>query len=58
MMKQELNDNRLRNVIDYEIAYHRIAFKNELNNKNKELSEKNDEIKRLKAILEQHGLDY
>ena len=72
MMEQEVTNNRLRNVIDFEIEYERKAFKKELNDKDNELSKrceeisakddeiskKDDEIKKLKAILNQHDIDY
>ena len=72
MMEQEVINNRLRNVIDFEIEYERKAFKKELNDKDNEISKKNnelskryeeitakdDEIKKLKAILNQHDIDY
>ncbi|WP_458405082.1 hypothetical protein [Methanobrevibacter sp.] len=74
MMHPEVTNNRMRNVIDFEIDYARRAFKKEMQEelekqlslKDKEneaklkqqLSLKDKENERLKAILDEHNISY
>ena len=72
MMEREVINNRLREVIDFEIDYERKALRkelkekdeeltkknNELSKKDSELTKKNNENKKLKAILNQHNIDF
>lgn len=65
MMKQEVINNRLRDVIEFEVNYERKVLikeleekNNELSKRDTELSKRDDENKRLKAILKQHNIDY
>ena len=58
MMEREVINNRLREVIDFEIDYERKALRKELKEKDEELTKKNNENKKLKAILNQHNIDF
>ena len=72
MLEREVINNRLREVIDFEIDYERKALRkelkekdeeltkknNELSKKDSELTKKNNENKKLKAILNQHNIDF
>ena len=68
-MKPEVEDTRIRDAIEFEVAYERRKFKKELEEKDKEIEEKDKEIedlkssietekKRLKSLLDKHNIKY
>ncbi len=56
LMKPEVDNSRLREVVDFEVDYIRRSLEQELSKKEDELSKKNQEIKLLKAKLQENGI--
>ena len=63
MLKPEVDNSRLREVVDFEVDYIRRSLEQELSEKNKELLKKNKELSRkdqeielLKAKLRENGI--
>ena len=63
MLKPEVDNSRLREVVDFEVDYIRRSLEQELSEKNKELSKmdcelsrKDQEIELLKAKLQENGI--
>ena len=63
MLKPEVDNSRLREVVDFEVDYIRRSLEQELSEKNKELSKmdcelsrKDQEIELLKAKLRENGI--
>ena len=63
MMKSEVDNSRLRDVVDFEVDYirrsleHELSKKDELiSQKNLEISRKDQEIELLKAKLQENGI--
>jgi len=63
MMKSEVDNSRLRDVVDFEVNYirrsleHELSKKDELiSQKNLEISRKDQEIELLKAKLQENGI--
>ena len=51
MMKSEVDNSRLRDVVDFEVDYIRRSLEHEL-------SKKDEEIEMLKAKLKENGIKY
>ena len=63
MLKPEVDNSRLRDVVDFEVDYirrsleHELSKKDELiSQKNLEISRKDQEIELLKAKLQENGI--
>lgn len=58
MMNPEVTNMRMKNVIDYEVAYAIKAHEQELKEKDNEIAMKDKENSALKKILEEHNIPY
>ena len=51
MLKPEVDNSRLREVVDFEVDYIRRSLEQELSEKNKELFKKNEELSKMDSEL-------
>lgn len=58
MMRPEVVNSRLRDVVDFEVDYIKRSYEKELSEKDSLISEKDNEISLLKAKLRLNGIDY
>ena len=56
MLDGEVQNSRLRDVVEFEVAFAKRAFEKELAEKDEVISEKDEEITLLKAKLKENGI--
>lgn len=57
MMKPEVVNSRLRDVVEFEVDYIKKAYEHDLAEKDSVISQKDDEISMLKAKLKENGIE-